>query len=187
MPHRRLVLLCAFTVLLAVVAFAVVVVDGRARAEPISSRRPLPALEHVGTEPSYLTGLDSALADEQVRIGALIAAEQAAAARLNPRPRPVPTGPDDVLAAIGRHFDGDLYGQAVRVASCESTLHPDSVSAGGGNWGLFQINTTHEAAFKDVTGHPWTDVLDANLNAEFARWLYDQSGGWGPWACRWAA
>ena len=63
---------------------------------------------------------------------------------------------------------------------------PNAVSSGGGNWGLFQINTVHRDEFESVTGHPWSDVLDPYLNSNYAKWLYDQSG-WQPWACRWAA
>ena len=61
------------------------------------------------------------------------------------------------------------------------------MSSGGGNWGLFQINTVHRADFEALTGQPWANVLDPYLNATYANHLYDQSGGWGPWACRWAA
>jgi hypothetical protein len=82
---------------------------------------------------------------------------------------------------------GPLAPQATRVAQCESSLNPGAVSPGGGNWGLFQINTVHAGQFQAVTGQPWSAVLDPYANARFAAWLYNQSGGWGPWACRWAA
>jgi hypothetical protein len=83
--------------------------------------------------------------------------------------------------------DIGITDQATNVAQCESTLNPDAVSSGGGNWGLFQINTVHSSNFEAVTGHSWSEVLDPFLNAWYARYLYDSSGGWGPWACRWAA
>lgn len=104
-----------------------------------------------------------------------------------PEAAPAPTGSGSVSDAIATYFGDGLYDQAWRVSGCESGHNPDAVSPGGGNYGLFQINTAHKKSFPAVTGHPWSDVLDPYLNAEFARWLYDQSGGWGPWSCRWAA
>jgi len=82
---------------------------------------------------------------------------------------------------------GPLAPQATRVAQCESSLDPAAVSPGGGNWGLFQINRVHAGEFQAVTGVPWSAVTDPYANARYAAWLYNQSGGWGPWACRWAA
>lgn len=91
---------------------------------------------------------------------------------------------DSVHAAIARWF-GDLYRQALAVANCESTLHPNARS--GPNYGLFQINRVHADTWAQVTGTSFTSSWsDPNLNAQFARWLYDQQG-WAPWACRWAA
>ena len=71
----------------------------------------------------------------------------------------------------------------VRIADCESSLNPGAMSAGGGNHGLFQINNVHAGSFAAVTGQSWDARYDAYANAQFARYLYDQSGGWGPWAC----
>ena len=87
--------------------------------------------------------------------------------------------------AITRFF-GPVADQAMRVADCESSLDPSAVSAGGGNYGLFQINSVHADEFQAVTGQPWSNVLDPYANAAYAKYLYD-SQGWGPWACRWAA
>jgi hypothetical protein len=78
---------------------------------------------------------------------------------------------------------GDQAGEAVAIANCESHLDPAAVSSGGGNFGLFQINSVHKEAFTEVTGQPWTAVYDAYWNAVFAKHLYDQQG-WGPWACK---
>jgi Transglycosylase SLT domain len=94
--------------------------------------------------------------------------------------------PSTAQDAINQAF-GPLAGQAMGVAQCESGLDPNAVSAGGGNWGLFQINTVHSGDFEAVTGHSWSEVLDPYLNATYAAYLYNQSGGWGPWACKWAA
>lgn len=81
---------------------------------------------------------------------------------------------------------GPAAGSATGVARCESNLDPSAISRGGGNWGLFQINSVHAGDFEDVTGRPWSDVLDAHWNAVYAKHLYDDQG-WRPWACRWAA
>ncbi|MEY2403986.1 MAG: hypothetical protein QOD38_1537 [Acidimicrobiaceae bacterium] len=94
--------------------------------------------------------------------------------------------PSAAQDAISQAF-GPIADQAMGVAQCESSLDPNAVSPGGGNWGLFQINTVHSGEFEAVTGQSWDNVLDPYLNSNFAAWLYDQSGGWGPWACRWAA
>lgn len=94
--------------------------------------------------------------------------------------------PSTAQDAINQAF-GPIADQATRVAQCESGLDPSAVSPGGGNYGLFQINTVHAGQFPSVTGQPWSDVLDPYANARYAVWLYNASGGWGPWACRWAA
>jgi hypothetical protein len=101
-----------------------------------------------------------------------------------PQPAP-PIASGDVEAAIATHF-GPIADQASRVADCESSLDATAISPGGSNWGLFQINTVHRADFESVTGHPWAHVLNADLNAMYAKHLYD-SEGWRPWACAWAA
>jgi soluble lytic murein transglycosylase-like protein len=94
--------------------------------------------------------------------------------------------PSAAQDAIVQTF-GPIADQAMGVARCESGLDPNAVSRGGGNFGLFQINTVHRDSFESVTGQPWSNVLDPYANTQFAAWLYNQSGGWGPWACRWAA
>lgn len=83
---------------------------------------------------------------------------------------------------IAVHFGADAPA-AERVAWCESRLDPTAVSPRGGNHGLFQINSVHRSSFERVTGQPWSAVYDAGSNAQFARWLYDQSG-WRPWTCQ---
>jgi hypothetical protein len=94
--------------------------------------------------------------------------------------------PSTVQDAINQSF-GPIADQASRVADCESSMDPNAVSSGGGNYGLFQINTVHRSEFEEVTGRPWSDVLDAYANSQYAAYLYNQAGGWGPWTCRWAA
>ena len=97
-----------------------------------------------------------------------------------------PQAPSAAQDAINFYF-GDIADQATRVADCESGMDPNAVSSGGGNWGLFQINTVHRDEFEAVTGRPWSDVTDPYANTAYAVRLYNESGGWGPWACRHAA
>jgi len=115
---------------------------------------------------------EARLAEEARRAEAERAAAEAAQAS-------APAG--SVEAIIQRHF-GSAAGAAIRVARCESGLDPRAVSPGGGNHGLFQINSVHQGTFQSVTGQPWSAVYDAEANTRFARWLYGQQG-WGPWAC----
>src|SRR6476659_4016049 len=83
---------------------------------------------------------------------------------------------------------GPIADQAMRGANSKSALDPGSFIGGGCNWGLGQINTGHSGTFQAVTGRPfYNDARDPYANAQFAAWLYNNSGGWGPWACRWAA
>jgi len=99
-------------------------------------------------------------------------------------PAPAPTGGGSVEDAIATYF-GDVYDKAIRVARCESGLNPSAVSAGGGNWGLFQINKVHQALVESM-GYSWDQILDPYVNAAVARHIYDGAGGWSPWGCRYA-
>lgn len=150
------------------------------------------AVVSSSTRESEWAKLEKAIKDAQL-------AQWYAAAAPPPPPPPKPKAPvaknetppqtydsGSIESIIISHF-GSIGQSAINVARCESTLNPNAVSRGGGNWGLFQINTVHRDAFESVTGQPWSNVLDADANAQFAAWLYNQSGGWGPWACRWAA
>lgn len=92
------------------------------------------------------------------------------------------TPPDQIISAV---FTENAQ-SAISVADCESSLDPSAVSPGGGNHGLFQINTVHRDDFEAVTGQPWSMVLDPYWNTVYARHLYDDQG-WRPWSCRWAA
>lgn len=95
--------------------------------------------------------------------------------------------PEEVaLDAIITNFPGNLAGQAVNVARCESGLNMNAVSSGGGNWGLFQINVVHRGLVESM-GYSWGDILNPYINADVARAVYDQAGGWSPWGCSWAA
>lgn len=181
--------LCASIVVSACLALTVVAWPSSARGTTTHT------IEAVRSGPSFsLVGLDRALAQRQVDIGIVIAEQQRqeeeqnrqAAVASVPKdvPAPVPASTSSATDAIATYFP-DNYASAVRVADCESTLNANAYSAG--NYGLFQINRqAHEKQFAEVTGHSWADIFDPYLNAQFAAWLYGQSG-WGPWACRWAA
>ena len=71
--------------------------------------------------------------------------------------------------------------QAVRIAHCESTLRHDAVSPGGGNWGLFQINTVHRGRV-EAMGYTWDQMLLPLENARVAAAIWAEQG-WGPWTC----
>ena len=71
--------------------------------------------------------------------------------------------------------------QAIEVARCESGLNPGAVSPGGGNWGLFQINTVHKARVAKV-GWGWHEIVHPWQNATVAADLWAEQG-WGPWTC----
>lgn len=77
------------------------------------------------------------------------------------------------------------HGDAVRVARCESSLNPRAVNPNGFH-GLFQIaKAYHRSAFERVTGVSWDEgIYNAYYNSQYARYLYDASGGWGPWSCK---
>ena len=96
-----------------------------------------------------------------------------------PEPEPAPSG--SVEEAIYTFFP-DVYDQAIHVASCESGMNPGAISGGGGNWGLFQINTVHRNRVAAM-GYSWDQLLDPYVNSHVARSIYDESG-WRPWACR---
>lgn len=113
--------------------------------------------------------------------------QASAAAVVVPDSAPPPDG-DAAAAAIAQWFPNN-YQSAYNVASCESTgghgLDPSAVSPGGGNWGLFQINTVHKERVANM-GYSWDQILDPYINAEVAASIYGEQG-WGPWSCRWAA
>jgi hypothetical protein len=69
------------------------------------------------------------------------------------------------------------------VARCESGLNPNAIGGGGRYFGLFQIGSSHSAAFEQVTGRAFDSAWsDPDANTQYARWLYSQSG-WSAWGC----
>lgn len=98
-----------------------------------------------------------------------------------PRAPQPPPAPGSVEAIIAEVF-GSHASEAIAVARCESHLNPAAISRGGGNWGLFQINTAHRSRVARM-GYAWEDLLDARVNALVARSIFVEQG-WSPWACR---
>lgn len=197
MPLPRLVHALALTVALSLAALLAVTVPAcsgppvRIASSRVEIQRPM---SYPGPDAATARALEARRVGTAVRAvldarfyawaSTLPAPAPPATAPADP-PAPAPRGTGDASAAIA-HWFPDLYDSAYGVAACESTLDPGAVSPGGGNWGLFQINSVHRADFEAVTGRPWSAVLDADTNARYAKHLYDQSG-WGPWSCAWAA
>lgn len=88
---------------------------------------------------------------------------------------------DAILAEAG--WPEHLWPEARAVAWCESKWLANAVSATG-DYGLWQINAAAWAAFFGEDPRAWLDPL---TNARRALTIYQRGGGWGPWACRWAA
>ena len=90
-----------------------------------------------------------------------------------------------VQMAIQESFpEQNTHAKAVRVADCESNLNPRAVSAGGGNHGLFQINSVHKATVEKM-GYKWDQIYDPYVNSKVARKLFNDAGkSWSPWGCR---
>lgn len=84
----------------------------------------------------------------------------------------------------------DVFGpagpRALRVARCESNFDPGAVNRKNPSVrGIFQIHVSWSEKWELVIGEPYESTwMDAGKNIRFAKWLYDQSGGWGPWACK---
>lgn len=88
-----------------------------------------------------------------------------------------------VQTAIQQHFP-EQTAKATRVADCESSLNPRAVSPGGGNHGLFQINSVHKSTVQRM-GYDWSQIYDPHVNAKVARRVFNDAGGsWRPWGCR---
>lgn len=94
-----------------------------------------------------------------------------------------PSNPKGLTAeeTIRRHFP-DVYDQAYKIVRCESGFDPNAHSHTNDH-GLFQINQVHRANWPAVTGADWSQRYDPELNAIYARYLYDREG-WRPWTCR---
>lgn len=71
--------------------------------------------------------------------------------------------------------------EAIRIAHCESNHNWEAISPGGGNWGLFQINTVHRGRVAAM-GIPWEHMLSPYQNAQVAADIWAEQG-WSPWTC----
>lgn len=86
---------------------------------------------------------------------------------------------------IRQHFgNGPTGDKAVQIAICESDLNPRAVSRTNDH-GVMQLNApSWRSRFAQVTGHAWDpNVYHASLNVAFAKWLFDETGGFSHWAC----
>ena len=88
---------------------------------------------------------------------------------------------EDVSKSAIQTYFPEQYDKALSVATCESGLDPAAVSPGGGNWGLFQINTVHSGLVSSL-GYSWSDITNPFVNAMVARQIYNDSG-WSAWSC----
>lgn len=95
------------------------------------------------------------------------------------------SGAPSELRAIVRRWFPENYDAAALIVGCESQWDPRAYNASGSS-GLFQIHRgSWSTRFREVTGVAWDDGwFNPNLNTQFARWLYDQSGHtFRQWSC----
>ncbi len=92
--------------------------------------------------------------------------------------------------AVWLHFwdngNPELHRQAQRIVDCETghTWDPRARNPSGAS-GLFQIMPLWAGRFEQVTGESyWTHRFEPFHNAQFARWLWGQTGDWRHWTCR---
>lgn len=90
--------------------------------------------------------------------------------------------PDEAIWLWFHDLGDHKVREAHLIVQCESGHHPDAVSPGGRDHGLFQINNVHRAEFERVTQVGWEHRYTPYWNAAYARHLYDQRG-WQPWTC----
>ena len=95
--------------------------------------------------------------------------------------------PQDVAqVAVDSHWPAHTRDCAMRVIAAESGYRADARSAGGGNLGLFQVNSVHDAWIQRTFGYRWADLTDPMKNAQVAQALsldsHRRTGdGWAPW------
>ena len=88
--------------------------------------------------------------------------------------------------AIEAHWPARTVDCAMRVAKVESGYQSNALSPGGGNIGLFQINSVHRNWIQRTYGYRWEELKDPYKNARVAQGLsadsYRRLGdGWAPW------
>lgn len=91
---------------------------------------------------------------------------------------------------IKKYFGNDAD-KAERIFTCESGLNPQAINinqgihAGSADRGIAQINDKfHKARFEKMFGVPFEiGAHDTDMNIKYAKFLYDNSKGFGPWVC----
>ncbi len=88
--------------------------------------------------------------------------------------------------AVEAHWPASTVNCAMRVVNKESSYQADARSPGGGNLGLFQINSVHRSWIANTYGYRWEDLTDPVKNAQVARGLAADSqrrtgDQWAPW------
>lgn len=95
-----------------------------------------------------------------------------------------PRSGDPVRDAIHQNF-GDYPGmesKALSVVQCESGMNPNAYNPNG-YYGLFQLSKYFHERTANSMGYSWSQIFDPYVNARVARVVFNQAGGWGPWAC----
>lgn len=98
----------------------------------------------------------------------------------------VPTGPipsgGEVEQMIRDIWPDDQEERALEIAWRESNYRPDVTSGTGCCHGVFQIHEQHLSWLADYGITSVSQLFDARTNIQAAYYLYQRSGGWGPWA-----
>ena len=95
--------------------------------------------------------------------------------------------PEEVAsAAVSNAFTSAQHDCAMRIAKRESNYQAGAISPGGGNIGLFQINKVHTTWIRNTYGYAFSELTDANKNAQVARGLSNAAKSaygdqWQPW------
>lgn len=90
----------------------------------------------------------------------------------------------EVREIVGRHFHREDVNRAIRVAWCESSFNPQSVSSATGAAGLFRLDPAHWAERSALAGYTGADIFDPEANVAVAAWMvYNMPEGWTAWSC----
>lgn len=94
---------------------------------------------------------------------------------------------DDAIQKAFGDLGSGVVAQAHRVAQCESEKDPNALN-GNPDYqaaGLFQVIKQWATRYGQITGVPYYDGrFDPYANSRFARYLYDDGGGWQHWSCQ---
>lgn len=166
-------------------------VQGRAGSEQ-ETEQGVSASGADGDQRSGPEVLDAPAADPPAPVPDAQPAEEVDDDVSRPADKPAPAAPRVAPTPVVAAPSHDLRGlrdlicskpwpceQAIRVATCESTLRPRAISPDGANWGLFQINRVHAGR----VGGNLSALLDAATNVQVAFAIWSEQG-WMPWSCR---